>query len=296
MKNKCPFIFILLAFVSILKGQDIVNQSDFDNYYSQRSNSIEQNFNQRSNSIEQSFKDAMQGLERLRKIYSDNVYSQEDWDAVYKKAATKFRRGESSTLSYSQGQTTIVNEIKFPDGQLVNRGRFTGAGVLRIEDIKERTQQKEYEQNRESTLKTIENGESQAKQQKIKSMEDLQQQKDKEIGDLQQQLAKIKDKWAKDGKRLEDFSKNIRELKISQSTKDDVSALLGNPEPNLKTQSRGKETWAYQFNPEGFRAVVAYLQFDELGKLTDISVSKLPKIGNGEEVFHKGLNDSKSGH
>jgi vacuolar-type H+-ATPase subunit H len=263
MKSKALGLLLLTTTFSFsLIAQDIVDQSDFDNYLNKYSNNIEQNFNS-----------AMQGLEPLKKNLSDDTHSQEDWDAVYQKAATKFRRGGGTRMAYSQGQTTIVDGITFPDGKLVGRGRFTGAGTIRIEDLKERTQQKEYEESRASTLKIVQEGESKAQQQKKKDLEEL-----------QQKLEKIREDWKVQGEKLNDFVTKVKTLQVSQSTKDDVVTLLGQPTTD------NQNSLFYSFKPEGLRGVSAGFTFDNLAKLSNVNISKIPKTGSAQVIYSKSLN------
>jgi hypothetical protein len=263
MKSKVLGLLQLTTIFSFsLIAQDIVDQSDFDNYLNKYSNNIEQNFNS-----------AMQGLEPLKKNLSDDSHSQEDWDAIYKKAAAKFRRGEGTSMAYSLGQTTIVDGIKFPDGKLVGRGRFTGAGTIRIEDLKERTQQKEYEDSRASTLKIVQEGETIA-----------QQQKKKDLDDLQQKLLKIRDDWKSESEKLNNFVSKVKSLKISQSTKDDVVTLFGQPTTD------NQNSLSYDFKPEGLRMVGASFSFDNLAKLSNVNITKIPKTGSPQVIYSKSSN------
>jgi hypothetical protein len=255
-------LLLTITFSFSLIAQDIVDQSDYDIYLKQCSNSIEQNFNS-----------AMQGLEGYKKLLSDGTHSQEDWDAVYKKAAEKFRRGEVTRLAYSQGKTTIVTGITFPDGRMVGRGRFTDNGDITIEDIKDRTQQKYYDKERASSLKMIQFYESEAQEKKKKDTEDL-----------LTKLAKIKDDWRTEGAKLNDFVINVKTLKISQSTKDDVVTLLGQPTKD------NHNSLSYDFKPEGLRMVGASFSFDNLAKLSNVNITKIPKTGSPQVIYSKSSN------
>jgi len=261
-KGVLLFLLTKSIFVFQLVAQDIVDQSDYDNYSIQQSNNIEQSFNSTT-----------QGLAPLKSNLTENTHTQEDWDAVYKKAADKFRRGEGVTLFSSRGQRTIVEGVKFPNGKLVDRSNWNGAGVIDKEDIKERSQQKYYEKERAETLKIVQEGESKAQQQKKTDLEEL-----------QQKLQKIKEDWKVQGEKLNDFVTKVKTLQVSQSTKDDVVTLLGQPTTD------SQNSLIYSFKPEGLRMVSASFTFDNLAKISNINITKIPKTGSAQVIYSKSSN------
>ena len=106
----------------------------------------------------------------------------------------------------------------------------------------------------------------------------------KDLEELQQKLQKIKEDWKVQGEKLNDFVTKVKTLQVSQSTKDDVVTLLGQPTTD------NQNNLSYDFKPEGLRMVGASFSFDNLAKLSNVNITKIPKTGSPQVIYSKSSN------
>jgi hypothetical protein len=104
------------------------------------------------------------------------------------------------------------------------------------------------------------------------------EEKIKKLDEIEVEIDKILEERQKS---LESFAMNVKKLKIGEDTKDSVREKI----PPINPKRCSGNSWSYCFYTKDSKVTASFL-FDDLSKLTDISVNKL---GTGV-VYHKNNN------
>jgi len=243
---------------------DIYDSQELDNTYDQEKQKVisfcDDQIKNKQNAIQQ---------DTQLKMFQDGL---KEWERVYKIASNNLQNGRLLVMATSRGEIKVISLENVKDSY----GNPFSPDHITIEDFRS----KKYINSMMDGVKLAKEH-LQAEESSIKGWGDV---KEAKLKILENKCNEIKNNWIIESKKLEDFVVKVKSLKISQSTKDDVVALLGQPTTD------NQNSLSYDFKPEGLKWVSAYFTFDNLAKLSNVNITKNSKNGSLQVIYSKSSN------